>query len=205
MGMTSDFVLYQHHLPDEVRVFRYARLQKRKEALVADGVARLGGSEVYCRSYMFLERWLQVFAVFDSHFKPKDDANGPFPFAFNCDVTTPHYVQASSVYTTDIALDILVASDGCAHRVVDETAFNALYENGLFGECWREKALRERDEVVEMLEQRTFLNRLNDVAPFPERWIDSNMPVMERGTGMSTGFKPDPRFPRYANLSEAEE
>ena len=160
--------LFQHHLPSEVRIFKFSGnpTHVSSQAIVFDGVTT-DSVPIYCRSYLFLERWLQVFMTLDENLCLKSDAISTFPFVFNCDFTTPHYLHDSKVFTTDLCVDILVGADGSSYKVKDADEFEEMYKAGYFGKQWYENAKQEVASLSGLLDKGQFLDFLNEVTPFP--------------------------------------
>ena len=191
--------LYQHHLPAEVRVFRYLSppVGSDEAVVVCDGWYS-SGSPIYCRSYMFLTRWLHVFVPFDSELSPREDWFEGFPFQFNCDVTTPHYRLGDGLYTTDLCVDVLVSANGRECLVKDLEELVARRGDGQFGDHWREAAVREAGWLQEMVAEGSFLPFLATAAPFPSDAIPREMAEVTRQDLAGAGFVFHPCYPRYA-------
>ncbi len=192
------FTAYQLHLPSDLRVFQYLvePTYSGANALVLDGL--LGDTEqIVCRSYLFFERWLEIFVTFDDRLALCTDARAPFPFAFNCDLTTPYYRVADRLFTTDLAVDVLVAADGMTYQVKDVGEFEAWYRQGAFGSDWYEGVKRELAALTQLLETNQFLNFLNAIAPFPTQRPVTQLSSMDRPVIETVGFEQHPRYPRY--------
>ena len=97
------FQAHQLHLPDEVRVFQYVAqpTYQGSEALVFDGCVH-PTMPIYARSYLFRQRWLELFLTFDAELRVRPDSNALFPFVCNCDLTTPYLVQGTEGYTLSL-------------------------------------------------------------------------------------------------------
>ncbi len=189
--------LYQYHLPSEVRIFHFdgAPAFISPDAIVFDTVTS-DPVPVYGRSYLFRERWLQVFMTIDAKLALKPD-RGSFPFVFNCDITTPHYVDDDNIYTTDLCIDLLVAANGRDYRIKDIDIFENMHSMNHFGKTWFDKAKSEAALLVDLLESGKFINHLNDVAPFPLKPTEKTASTMQRCDIAEVAFKHHPLYPRY--------
>jgi hypothetical protein len=192
--------LYQHHLPTEVRIFRYLSppVQLDDEVIVCDGWFSPGPAPIYCRSHMFLKRWLHIFATFDHGLSPWEDRFEGFPFQFNCDITTPHYRVGDKLYTTDLCVDVLVSANGRECLARDMEGFAARHAAGQFGDLWREAAQRETRWLESLVTEGSFLTFLEATAPFPTATIPSEISEMAQHQLETAGFVFHPSYPRYA-------
>lgn len=199
-GRTSRMLLtlYQHHLPTEVRVFRYLSppIRMDEEVVVCDGWSS-GPPRAYCRSYMFVQRWLHVFVTFDECLAPREDRVKGFSFAFNCDITTPHYRVNDRVYTTDLCVDVLVGASSRECRVKDGDQLGAMYAAGQFGRLWYDAALREAAWVERLVTQGTFIGFLQTAAPLPKVTGPRDISQMAREDLEKMHFVFHPDYPRY--------
>jgi hypothetical protein len=199
MRSHQTLTLYQLHLPSEVRIFHHAfePTHAGNDAVVMDTVVLQGDTATYCRGYYFLDRWLSVFVTFDEQLELKADPGYGFPFAFNCDITTPHYYRGDSIFTTDLYVDILVGTDGNIYQVEDLAGLQEAFDAGLFGKAWFESTRREADWLVKLLERDRFLDFLNEVEPFPRtRPVNIDSP-MRRCLIDDMDFEYHPQYPRY--------
>ena len=163
------FRLHQLHLPDEVRVFKSTRVETDpdSQAVILDAVYGDDNGVVYGRAYCFLNRWLSVFVTFDNDLKLHRSYYGDFPFGFNCDITTPHLVDGSTAFTTDLLIDILIDVDGETYLVKDIEEHEDAFSQGLFGSLWHHGAKNEMERLVGELDRGKFLDMLHSIAPFP--------------------------------------
>ncbi len=199
-------VLYQMFHPSEAwplgHVSRWVHqgppVRVDNNAIVIDTLSVWKGWHAYGRYYGFLDRWLSVFVSFDiddlslTSF-PKDD----FPFVFNCDITTPHYVDRDAIYTTDLLLDVLVLSDGTSCQLVDVEEFEQAYARDLFGRAWYDGAKREADRVIREVESGMFVDMLQEVAPFPQSQLATEYSALTELGLDEADFKDHPAYPRF--------
>ncbi len=199
-------ILYQAHLPSKawplghVRRFEHpSRLvHVGDDAIVIDTLGVRKGWHAFGRYYGFLDRWLSVFVTFDiNDLSLTSYPKSEFPFAFNCDMTTPHYLHRDAIYTTDLHLDVLVLADGRSCRLVDLQEFEQAYAREVFGHAWYDGAKREADRVIREVERGLFIDMLQEVAPFPHTPI-----VAEHSTLRELGldeveFRYHPAYPRF--------
>ena len=169
-------VLYQMHLPSKewplghVRRFEHPGrpVHVGSNAIVVDTLSVWEGRHAYGRYYGFLDRWLSVFVTFDiNDLSLTSYTKSEFPFAFNCDMTTPHYVHGGAIYTTDLLLDVLVLADGRSYQLVDVEEFEQAHAQDVFGHAWYDGAKREADRVIREVESGLFIDTLREVAPSP--------------------------------------
>ena len=191
--------LYQLHLPSEVRIFEhnFRPTSVSSHAVVMDSVTMVDDVTIYCRGYYFLDRWLSVFVTFDDRLELKSDLKSAFPFALNCDITTPHYREGDSIFTTDLYIDVLVAKDGFTYKVRDLEDFQQAFARGLFGKGWYESARRETDWLIDILARKRFLDFLNRIAPFPDSGSIYALPAMQRCHIDEFNFRYHPAYPRW--------
>ena len=167
-------------------------------AIVIDALAVWKGWLGYGRYYGFLDRWLSVFVTFDTRdFSLTSYPGDDFPFAFNCDMTTPHYVDGSNVYTTDLLLDVLILPDGRTHRLVDVEEFEQTFSEGGFGGAWYDGTRREAERVVQEAESGRFIDILQDVAPFPRHALRTEPSALTELGLDEVEFKHHPAYPRF--------
>jgi hypothetical protein len=192
--------LYQHHMPAEVRIFRYLSPPVRldDEVIVCDGSCSGGLAQFYCRSYMFVRRWFHIFAVFDHGLSPAEDQFEGFPFAFNCDITTPHPRVDAKLYTTDLCVDVLISANGRDCLVKDREELTAMHAAGQFGDLWRGAALGEVLWLEDLVSQGRFIDLLKVAAPFPTTAIPSKISRMTQCKLEDGNFIFHPSYPRYA-------
>jgi hypothetical protein len=193
--------LYQHHLPYDVRIFRYLSKPVRidDEVIICDGWYADISKRYYCRSYMFLKRWLHVFAVFDHKLFPTEESQFEgFNFAFNCDITTPHYMALDNLYTTDLCVDILVSASGRKCLIKDQEELTAMHTTGQLGDIWRDAAINETLWIKDIVSRGNFIEFLERIAPFPSVAIESNLSQMTECALEDCDFIFHPSYPRYA-------
>ena len=198
--------LYQQCLPSprwprgHIRRWEYSSLPRQPgcNAIVVDSPAQWHSWRGYGRYYGFLDRWLSVYVTFDSDtLEPTGHPADDFPFAFNCDITVPHYVDGEAIYTTDLHLDVLVLADGTTHHLKDIDQFERAYHDGLFGRTWYEGARLEAERVIGEATAGRFIDMLQEAAPFPETSNRASPPVLTELEPMDLDFKRHPRFPRF--------
>jgi hypothetical protein len=189
--------LYQYHLPSEVRIFEFTGdpTLASSEAMFFD-IVTTDAVPVYCRSYLFTKRWMQIFMTMDAKLSLKPD-DGDFPFVFNCDITTPHYIDDDHIYTTDLCVDLLVAANGKDYRIKDIDAFEKMHSMNHFGDLWFEQVKNEISFWVDLLESGKFINYLNDIAPFPIVPTENKARPMQRCNIGDVAFEHHPLYPQY--------
>ena len=199
MKPRQKLTLYQLHLPSEVRIFDLTSEPTHAgcDAVVIDSVVIEGDISTYCRGYYFLDRWLSVFVTFDEQLGLKSDSDHSFPFAFNCDITAPHYYRRDSIFTTDLYLDILVGTDGSTYQIEDSEDFQKAFDVGFFGRGWFDGARQETERLIDVLESGRFLDFLNEVEPFPRTRSIDTQPPMRRCLVDEIDFEYHPQYPRY--------
>jgi hypothetical protein len=166
--------------------------------MVIDSVVIENNIPIYCRGYYFFDKWLSVFITFDEQLQLKPDSNPAFPFAFNCDITTPHYRRGNSLFTSDLYIDVLVGTDGYTYQNKDVEDFERAFSFGLFGKRWYEGAKREADWLAGLLEQNRFVDFLNEVAPFPKTKSVYIQPSIRRCHIDEIDFEYHTQYPRYS-------
>ena len=193
------FTAYQLHLPSDVRIFRYTATPTviTPGAMVFDGVLT-ETKRIVCRSYLFFARWLEIFVTFDEHLTLHADRTTLFPFAFNCDLTTPYHHVGNRLFTTDLCVDVLVAPDGGTYQLKDTDEFEERYMQGAFGRIWYDGVQRELAGLTRRLESKQFLSFLNDIAPFPTEHPTTQLSTMEHHDLATTTFEYHPWYPRYS-------
>lgn len=190
--------VYQHHLSGEVRIFRFpaSPVVDSTTAVVFDSVA-YNPEPTYCRVYLFLKRWLQVFITFDDQMNLKPDPIHAFGFAFNCDITTPHHRSGNILHTSDVCLDVCVQADGKTYRIEDRMELDESLENGLIGRQWYQYSVEECDRLESEIQNGRFISCLEAVAPFPKSWEDLGANSVNRKNINKVYFQYHPTFPRF--------
>ena len=192
------FQLHQLHLPDEVRVFSSTRVEAdpSSQAVVLDAVYCDDDGVAYGRCYCFLNRWLSVFVTFDKNLQLHPSHYGDFPFAFNCDITTPHLVDGCTAFTTDLLLDVLIGVDGETHVVKDIDEYEDAFSQGLFGPSWQAGARYELMRLVGELNRGEFLDILQTIAPFPTSLEGTGLSSRDQYRLGEGPFRYHPQYPR---------
>ncbi|MXY43489.1 MAG: DUF402 domain-containing protein [Dehalococcoidia bacterium] len=108
-----------------------------------------------------------MFVTFNKALQLHPSHYGDFPFALNCDITTPHLLEASAAFTTDLCIDVLVGVDGETYLVKDIEEHKNAFSQGRFGSLWHQEAKNELERIVSELERGEFLDMLHSIAPFP--------------------------------------
>jgi len=197
-NMLKPDTLYQYHLySKKVSIFSYpyGTHALTNEAVIFDFAIRSDQDITYCRCYYFIVHWMSIFVTFDSSLQLKPDPDFNFPFAFNCDITTPHYIRGESLYTTDVLLDILVAPDGVTYMIEDEDQFYQAYEDKIFGSVWYENALKALDWWCKLLDKGDFIEYLNGVASFPREMTNNTEPCLVGQPINTVPFIHHPHYP----------
>lgn len=198
--MLEPDTLYQHHLRSQkvlVFTYPYGVHLLNDQAVVFDFSVKNKQDDTHCRCYYFMKHWMSVLVTFDESLQLKPDSEFHFPFAFNCDITTPHYCSGRSLYTTDILLDIIVKPDGASYMIEDETQFYEAYENGMFGTNWYEGASKALEWWCTLLEKGAFIDYLNSVAPFPTKMSVNHEPLLIENDIDEIPFLNHPLHPRF--------
>lgn len=168
------------------------------DPIVIDTLSVWEGWQEYGRYYGFLDRWLSVFVTFDiNDLSLTSYPESEFPFAFNCDMTTPHYAHGGALYTTDLHLDVLVLADGRSHQLVDVEEFEQAYAQDVFGEVWYGGARREAERVIQEVEGGRFMDMLQAVAPFPRTPIAAEHSTLMELELDEAEFRYHPAYPRF--------
>jgi hypothetical protein len=188
---------YQLHLPDDLRIFHYGAppIAETADVLVFEGWS--DDRSAICRSYLFFNRWLEVFVTFDASFNLRPDPDYLFPFAFNCDITTPYHRVGKRLYTTDLCLDLLVAADGRSYHIEDRDELEDWHQSGVISTAGYKAALREQDSLLNLFTTGRFLDLLTAIAPFPTAPPRAHLSTMERLDRKSAGFVEYPYASRW--------
>ena len=192
------FRLHQLHLPDEVRVFKSTRVEAvpSSQAVVLDAVYEDANGVAYGRCYCLLDRWLSIFVTFDVNLQLHPSYYGDFPFAFNCDVTTPHFTDGSAAFTTDLLIDVLVGPDGETYLVKDIDEYEDAFSQGLFGPSWYAAARNELQRLIGELRRGEFLDILQTIAPFPTSFEGIGLSSRDQYRLGDGPFRYHPQYPR---------
>lgn len=192
------FRAHQLHLPDEVRLFQYLAppIYDGEDALVFDGQASPSMS-TYARSYLFRQRWLEIFVTFDAELRLLPDPDDPFPFVCNCDLTTPYLVRGTDGYTIDLFLDVLVAADGRTYQIRDREEFEEAATTGSIPLSWYQAVQRDLAWLINLLDTNQFLPMLQHMAAFPTQHPHTALSTLERYAQPATAF-PDLRTHAFA-------
>ncbi len=167
------------------------------EVMVFDGLLSLT-EPIQCRSYLFFQRWLEIFVTFDANLALLPDPTSAFPYAFNCDITTPYHRVGQHLFTTDLGLDVVVAADGATYQGKDADEFEQWYTQGAFGVGWYTAAQRELTALIQLLETHQFIQFLTDIAPFPTQGADVPLSTLVQEDLNSTEFIHHPQYPRQS-------
>lgn len=146
---TSDFLFYNFHPPDEVRVFSTPRSAvKRWDSSVLVFDVRIGDGIL--RSYSFADRWFEVHCTFDLEGQLLPEP-GPVDWAFNCDMCTPALDRDGARYNVDLSLDVLVEPDGSTYALTDEDDFARTRSAGLLTQREIAGARQGADELIAVI------------------------------------------------------
>ncbi len=176
-----DVLLFHNlHLPDEVRVFTVPCLgvQRRdREALVYDVAV---GQGTVLRHYSWPDHWFEVNCAFTTDGDLIEEQGALTPWAFNCDISTPHLTQGDSVYNVDLELDVLVAADGIRHTIKDRDDFATAVDKGWIGPTEARGAQQGLAELLAIVEQGHLRRFLESVRPFDTLQTQALQPPVRR-------------------------
>lgn len=163
---TDDDFLYHHdfHPPDEVRVFPVPRsgiLLWDDTTLVYD----IPVNNLALRHYAFSDHWFAVNCTLDLNGRFVTEP-GPIDWCFNCDVTRPLFSHGRNFYTVDLALDVLVGSDGRTHVVKDEDDFNRATANAWLLPEEEAGARHGLAELLSIIKGTGLVHFLEQIVPF---------------------------------------
>lgn len=169
--MTRVLLDHDFHPPDDVRVFRVPRqglLVDRPDRLVYEVAVHDAGfrGEVVLRHYAFADRWFKVNVCLDLDGHLFDEDALPYPFCFNCDVSTPMQRSGDSIFAVDLWLDVLVRADGQTYTVGDEDEFADALRAGLLSEREAEGARLGLGELVDLASSGKLIGFLEEIVPF---------------------------------------
>lgn len=158
---------YDLHPPDDLRLFE----------IPAEGVLRLD-DEVFVaevrhgdnvlRHCAFRDHWFKLRCTTDLSGALVETTSDRFdiPLAFKCDIATPMLRNEDAVYAVDLWLDVVIRSDGQAHRVYDEDDFAQAQRQGWLSQREADGARAGLGELLGMIDRGTLLDFLTEAHPF---------------------------------------
>jgi len=154
-----------YHAPNTVRAFFVPDRGIRRwdqEAVVYDVRIR---SDRILRHYSFDNHWFELNCSLDSAGRLITES-GPIDWAFNCDISTPHFIHGPDVYNKDLWLDVLVAPDGNEHLVIDQEDFERAVDLGWATHIEREGACSGLNDLLAIIRTEGLIAFLERICPF---------------------------------------
>jgi len=168
----DDFLFYNFHPPDEVRIFATPRAAvKRWDSSVLVFDARIGDGIL--RKYSFSDRWFEVHCTFDLN-GPLRAERGAISWAFNCDMCTPAILRGGGLYNVDLCLDVLVQPDGITYALTDEDDLASKSAAGLLTRTEVLGARQGADELIAIIRSTGIITFLEEILPFDS--VTDNQP-----------------------------
>jgi len=168
----DDFLFYNFHPPDEVRIFATPRAAvKRWDSSVLVFDARIGDGIL--RKYSFTDRWFEVHCTFDlnGHLRAERGAIG---WAFNCDMCTPAILRDGVFYNVDLCLDVLVQPNGTTYALTDEDDFARKSSAGLLTRTEVVGARQGVGDLIAIIRSTGIIPFLEEILPFDS--VTDNQP-----------------------------
>ena len=160
----DDFLFYNFHPPDEVRIFATPRAAvKRWDSSVLVFDARIGDGIL--RKYSFTDRWFEVHCTFDLNGDLLPE-RGTIDWAFNCDMCTPALLRDGVLYNVDLSLDVLVEPNGTTYALTDEDDFGRKTAAGLLTPTEVVGARQGADDLIAIIRRTGIIPFLEEILPF---------------------------------------
>lgn len=169
---------HDFHPPEEVRVF----------AVPASGICRWDDEvivydvlvgDLVLRHFSFRRMWFVVNCTLDRSGNPFVDQGLKYR-SFNCDISTPHYIEGSNVYNIDLFIDVLVSPDGRRYLVTDEDEFESAAEHRWITREEQTGARKGLANLLEIIETQGLVGYLEGIYPFGSVKADTEPPAMTR-------------------------
>lgn len=167
--MTGDVLIYDVKLPRTIEVYGIGAASVRRHddvAFVCDCLMPEGVQGVALRHYSFPDRWwaanvsLNLDGSFRTEFGPNRD------FAYDCDITTPHFDAFGALCNIDLKIDVFLRPDGSDHVVTDQDHFARSIADGSIDDHDRRHAERGLTELLDLIARHRFVSFLEEIHPF---------------------------------------
>lgn len=167
---------YDFHPPEEVRIFTIPTMglcRWDEEVLIYDVLI----GDLVLRHFSFSNEWFQINCTLDRSGQLVIEP-GPIEWCFNCDISTPYFVEGTSVYNVDLFLDVLVGTDGHRHLVTDEDEFENASANMWITAEEQTGARRGLAALLEIIETQGLISCLERLYPFGAVLAETCSPAM---------------------------
>jgi hypothetical protein len=169
-GFAADDVLvYDVKLADRIEPYLIAAASVRRNddvAFVCDCLMPEGVQGVALRHYSFPDRWWAANVSLNLDGTLRTEFGPDTAYAYDCDITTPHFAAFGAICNIDLKLDVFVLPDGRTSIVTDHDDFAEAIARGWIDDADRvgaEAALAELTALIDAGGLRPFLE---DVFPF---------------------------------------
>ncbi|MGE5579099.1 MAG: hypothetical protein ACM3WU_03555 [Bacillota bacterium] len=164
-GAKGGTVLYHSlHLPRSVKVSS----APFTNILRFDGAALVYevnvGPDRYMRHYSFPDRWFRVNCNLDSRAHPVS-VEGPIPWAFDCSICTPQWVDGRNLFSIHLFIQVLVSRRGRLYYVKDMDLLDEAAAKGWVTGSELEGARGGLKDLTSLLESGKFMEFLSGVYP----------------------------------------
>ena len=166
--MSSDVLIYDVKLPDRIEPYLIAAASVRRNddvAFVCDCLMPEGIQGVALRHYSFPDRWWSANISLNLDGSVRTEFGPDGSYAFDCDITTPHFEAFDALCNIDLKLDVFVRPDARAYIVTDRDDFTEAVERGWIDDLERRRAERALAELTALIESDELLAFLEDICP----------------------------------------
>jgi hypothetical protein len=165
----ASIIVHDTKLPDRIEVYEILPASVRRydeTAFVCDCLMPDDVQGVAVRHYSFPDRWWAANVSLDLDGSLRTEFGPGAAFAYDCDITTPHFEAFGALCNIDLKLDVFLRMDGRDHIVTDHEDFTRCVSDGSIDDHDRMGAERGLAELLDLIERRRFVPFLEDICGF---------------------------------------
>ncbi len=162
-------LIHDTKLPDRIEVYEIAAASVRRHddvAFVCDCLMPEGVQGVALRHYSFPDRWWAANVSMNLDGSLRTEFGPGTAFAYDCDITTPHFEAFGALCNIDLKLDVFLRPDGLEHVITDKDDFERCLADGSIDAFDRAGAERGLAELLALIESRRLVAFLDGIYPF---------------------------------------
>lgn len=165
---TASVLIYDVKLPDRIEPYEILAASIRRNdavAFVCDVLMPADIQGIALRHYSFPDRWWSADVSVDLEGAPLTGFGPDSGYAFDCDITTPHFAAFGALCNIDQKLDVFIRPDGREHIVVDQDDFDRAVAAGWIDDHDRREAERGLNELLDLIDRGGFVAFLENISP----------------------------------------
>lgn len=163
-----EVLIYDVKLPNTIEAYRISPESIRRNdevAFVCDVLMPPHLEGPALRHYSFPDRWWAANVPVDQDGTRLEGIGPNRLYAFDCDITTPHFVAFGALCNIDLKLDVFARVDGSKHIIEDFEDFENMIAEGWIDDYDRAGAESGLAELLAFMEEDALIDFLEDICP----------------------------------------